>query len=88
VSHLYIVRKDYILHASGDRAAWFQWVALPFAPEAVAPAYWAVPSVGGDMEVCTGGRGSVRLDQVVQSALEAGRAVAPALPPVTRADGR
>jgi hypothetical protein len=58
--------------------AWFQWVGLPPATArlVVAPACWAVPSVGGDVEACTGDRGSTRLDRAVLTALESGRAVA------------
>jgi hypothetical protein len=35
-------------------------VALSSTPEMVALAYWMIPSVGGDVEDCTGGRGSAR----------------------------
>jgi hypothetical protein len=52
-------------------------VALPPAPEALAPAHWTVSHVRGDVEVCTGGSASVRSNQPVPPALEPGRAIAP-----------
>jgi hypothetical protein len=58
-------------------SGWFQWAARPPAPEAVAPAYWAVPPGGGDVEARAGGRGSARPNRTVPPALEPGPVVAP-----------
>jgi hypothetical protein len=64
-------------HDISKTLGWFQWVALPPSPVAVAPACWAVPPVGGDVEACTGSRGSARPDRAVPPTLEPDRAVAP-----------
>jgi hypothetical protein len=45
-------------------------VALPLTSEAVASACWVVRHVGGDVEACMDGRGSVHLDRAIPPALE------------------
>jgi hypothetical protein len=67
----------------GFSLGWFQWRTLPPAPEAVAPATWAVPLGVGDVDP-----GSVvgRLGRTVPPALEI-RAVPLALLAVARAIG-
>jgi hypothetical protein len=59
-----------------DWLGWFLWVALPSAPDAVVPACWVVPSIGGDVEACMDSRGIVCPNWEVPSTLEPGRVVA------------
>jgi hypothetical protein len=69
----------------GFSLGWFQWRTLPPAPEAVAPAAWAVPLGVGDVDP-----GSVvgRLGRTVPPVLELIRAVPLALLAVAGAGGR